>query len=89
MSVIGVLLAVGVGVGILRPTLERVNVLEARLADLQRQQRSMPRLEDRLVEAQTTLGLREQKQVVLLDLIAGRERQPSAPPAPSSNSLNI
>ena len=71
---IGVLLAVGVGVGILRPTLERVNVLEARLADLQRQQRSMPRLEDRLVEAQTTLGLREQKQVVLLDLIAGRER---------------
>ena len=71
---IGVLLAVGVGVGILRPTLERVNVLEARLADLQRQQRSMPRLEDRLVEAQTTLGLREQKQLVLLDLIAGRER---------------
>lgn len=71
---IGVLLAVGVGVGILRPTLERVDSLEDRLVDLQDQQRSMPRLEDRLVEAQTTLGLREQKQLVLLDLIAGRER---------------
>ena len=71
---IGVLLAVGVGVGILRPTLERVDSLEDRLVDLQDQQRSMPRLEDRLVEAQTTLSLREQKQAVLLDLIAGRER---------------
>ena len=71
---IGVLLAVGVGVGILRPTLERADSFEDRLVDLQDQQRSMPRLEDRLVEAQTTLGLREQKQVVLLDLIAGRER---------------
>ena len=71
---IGVLLAVGVGVGILRPTLERVDVLEARLADLQDQQRSFPGLERRLVEAQTTLSLREQKQAVLLDLIAGRER---------------
>ena len=71
---IGVLLAVGVGVGILRPTLERADAFEDRLVDLQDQQRSMPRLEDRLVEAQTTLGLREQKQAVLLDLIAGRER---------------
>ena len=71
---IGVLLAVGVGVGILRPTLERVDVLEARLADLQDQQRSFPGLERRLVEAQTTLSLREQKQALLLDLIAGRER---------------
>ena len=71
---IGVLLAVGVGVGILRPTLERVDSLEDRLVDLQDQQRSLPGLERRLVEAQTTLGLREQKQVVLLDLIAGRER---------------
>ena len=34
----------------------------------------MPALERRLVEAQTTLGLREQKQLVLLDLIAGRDR---------------
>ena len=71
---IGVLLAVGVGVGILRPTLGRVDSLEARLVDLQDQQRSMPRLEDRLVEAQTTLSLREQKQEELLDLIAGRDR---------------
>ena len=71
---IGVLLAVGVGVGILRPTLERVDSLEDRLVDLQDQQRSLPGLERRLVEAQTTLSLREQKQVVLLDLIAGRER---------------
>ena len=71
---VGVLLAVGVGVGILRPTLERVDSLEARLVDLQDQQRSFPGLERRLVEAQTTLGLREQKQLVLLDLIAGRER---------------
>jgi type IV pilus assembly protein PilO len=64
----------GVGFGVLRPTLERVDALEARLADLQGQQRSLPGLERRLVEAQTRLGLREQKQVVLLDLIAGRDR---------------
>ena len=63
---IGVVLAVGVGVGVLRPTLERVDVLEARLEDLQRQQRSLPELERRLVEAQTTLSLREQRQLVLL-----------------------
>ena len=71
---IGVALAMGVGFGMLRPTLERVDALEARLADLQGQQRSLPALERRLVEAQTRLGLREQKQVVLLDLIAGRDR---------------
>ena len=71
---IGVALAMGVGFGVLRPTLERGDALEARLADLQRQQRSLPSLERRLVEAQTTLGLREQKQLVLLDLIAGRDR---------------
>ena len=71
---IGVVLAVGVGVGVLRPTLERVDVLEARLEDLQRQQRSLPELERRLVEAQTTLSLREQQQLGLLDLIAGRDR---------------
>jgi type IV pilus assembly protein PilO len=64
----------GVGFGVLRPTLERGDALEVRLADLQRQQRSLPGLERRLVEAQTTLGLREQKQAVLLDLIAGRDR---------------
>jgi type IV pilus assembly protein PilO len=64
----------GVGFGVLRPALERVDALEVRLADLQGQQRSLPGLERRLVEAQTTLGLREQKQVVLLDLIAGRDR---------------
>ena len=71
---IGVVLAVGVGVGVLRPTLERVDLLEARLEDLQRQQRSLPELERRLVEAQTTLSLLEQQQLVLLDLIAGRDR---------------
>ena len=71
---IGVALAMGVGFGMLRPTLERVDALEARLADLQGQQRSLPGLERRLVDAQTRLGLREQKQVVLLDLIAGRDR---------------
>ena len=71
---IGVVLAVGVGVGVLRPTLERVDLLEARLEDLQRQQRSWPELERRLVEAQTTLSLREQQQLVLLNLIAGRDR---------------
>ena len=71
---IGVLLAVGVGVGILRPTLERIDSLEVRLADLQRQQRSLPELKLRLVEEQATLSLREQKQAVLLDLIAGRDR---------------
>ena len=71
---IGVALAMGVGFGMLRPTLESVDALKARLADLQGQQRSLPGLERRLVEAQTRLGLREQKQVVLLDLIAGRDR---------------
>ena len=71
---IGVALAMGVGFGVLRTTLERGDALEVRLADLQRQQRNLPALERRLVEAQTTLGLREQKQVVLLDLIAGRDR---------------
>ena len=60
--------------GVVGPTRERGDALEARLADLQRQQRSLPALERRLVEAQTTLGLREQKQLVLLDLIAGRDR---------------
>jgi len=71
---IGVLLAVGVGVGILRPTLERVDSLEARLVDLQDQQRSLPGLDRRLIKAQATLSLRRQKQIVLLDLIAGRDR---------------
>ena len=71
---IGVLLAVGVGVGILRPTLERVDSLEARLVDLQDQQRSLPGLDRRLIKAQATLSLRQQKQAVLLDLIAGRDR---------------
>ena len=71
---IDVALAMGVGFGVLRPTLERGDALEVRLADLQRQQRNLPGLERRLVEAQTTLGLREQKQAVLLDLIAGRDR---------------
>jgi type IV pilus assembly protein PilO len=64
----------GVGFGVLRPALESVDALEARLADLQGQQRSLPGLERRLVDAQTRLGLLEQKQVVLLDLIAGRDR---------------
>ena len=67
---IGVVLAVGVGVGVLRPTLEWVDVLEARLEDLQRQQRSWPELERRLVEAQTMLSLREQQQLVLLDPVS-------------------
>ena len=71
---IGVALAMGVGFGVLRPTLERGDALDVRLADLQRQQRNLPALYRRLVEAQTTLGLREQKQVVLLDLIAGQDR---------------
>ena len=71
---IGVALAMGVGFGMLRPTLDHVDALEARLADLQGQQRSLPGLERRLVEAQTTLDLREQKQLVLLDLIAGQDR---------------
>ena len=71
---IGVLLAVGVGVGILRPTLERVDSLQARLVDLQDQQRSLPGLDRRLIKAQATLSLRQQKQAVLLDLIAGRDR---------------
>ena len=71
---IGVVLAVGVGVGVLRPTLERVDLLEARMEDLQLQQSSLLELERRLVEAQTTLSLREQQQLVLLDLIAGRDR---------------
>ena len=71
---IGVALAMGVGFAMLRPTLERGDALEVRLADLQRQQRNLPALERRLVEAQTTLGLREKKQVLLLDLIAGRDR---------------
>ena len=78
---IGVALAMGVGFGVVRPTLERVDALEVRLADLQGQQRSLPGLERRLVEAQTTLGLREQKQVVLLDLIAGRDRIAAVPAA--------
>jgi type IV pilus assembly protein PilO len=71
---IGVLLAVGVGVGILRPTLERVDSLQARLVDLQDEQRSLPGLDRRLIKAQATLSLRQQKQLVLLDLIAGRDR---------------
>ena len=71
---IGVLLALGVGVGILRPTLERVDSLEDRLVDLQDQQRSFPGLERRLIKAQASLSLRQQKQAVLLDLIAGRDR---------------
>ena len=71
---IGVVLAIGVGVGVLRPTLARVDALQVRLADLQRQQRSLPGLERRLVEAQNVLSRHEQKQVLLLDLIAGRER---------------
>ena len=71
---IGVALAMGAGLGVLRPTLERGDALEVRLADLQRQQRNLPALDRRLVEAQTTLDLREQKQAVLLDLIAGRDR---------------
>ena len=70
----GALLAVGVGVGILRPTLERVDSLEDRLVDLQDQQRSFPGLESRLLQAQATLTLEQQKQAVLLDLIAGRDR---------------
>ena len=71
---IGVALAMGVGFGVVRPTRERVDALEVRLSDLQVQRRSLPGLERQLVEAQTTLGLREQKQVLLLDLIAGRDR---------------
>ena len=71
---IGVLLALGVGVGILRPTLERVDSLEDRLVDLQDQQRSFPGLERRRLKAQATLSLRQQKQALLLDLIAGRDR---------------
>jgi type IV pilus assembly protein PilO len=71
---IGVLLALGVGVGILRPTLERVDSLEDRLVDLQDQQRSFPGLERRLIKAQASFSLRQQKQAVLLDLIAGRDR---------------
>ena len=71
---IGVLLALGVGVGIFRPTLERVDSLEDRLVDLQDQQRSFPGLERRLIKAQASLSLRQQKQAVLLDLIAGRDR---------------
>ena len=58
---IGVLLAVGVGVGILRPTLERVDSLEVRLVNLQDQQSSLPGLERRLIKAQATLSLRKQK----------------------------
>ena len=58
----------------LRPVQQRVEALEVRRDDLTAQQRRLPALHRRVKEARTELARTEQQQVVLLDLIAGRDR---------------
>ena len=58
----------------LRPVQQRVEALEVRRDDLTAQQRRLPALHRRVKEARKELARTEQQQVVLLDLIAGRDR---------------
>ena len=58
----------------LRPVQQRVEALEVRRDDLTAQQRRLPALHRRVEEARKEQARAEQQQVVLLDLIAGRDR---------------
>ena len=67
-------IAAGLGWFVLRPALERRDVLQARVEELEALQQQLPRLQTKLEEAQVALRTAESQQAVLIDLIAGSDR---------------
>ena len=78
LASVPLLLGGAVSVGLwwwqLRPVQQRVEALEVRRDDLKDQQRRLPALHRRVEAARRAQAKAEQQQVVLLDLIAGRDR---------------
>ena len=73
-ALVGLVLAIGLGLGFARPSLQRVNALKDRLADLASVEQSLPLLIRNLGEAELSQRQAEQQQALLVDLIAGSER---------------
>ena len=73
-ALVGLVLAIGLGLGFARPALQRVNALKDRLADLASVEQSLPLLIRNLGEAELSQRQAEEQQALLVDLIAGSER---------------
>ena len=73
-ALVGLIVAIGLGFGLTRPMLQRVNALEERLADLASVEQSFPLLIRNLGEAELNQRQAEEQQALLVDLIAGSER---------------
>ena len=58
----------------LRPTLDQLKASELRLEELEQMQRKLPVLKRQVADAETALRQAEDQQVLLVDLIAGRDR---------------
>ena len=58
----------------LRPTLDQLKASEKRLEELKQMQRKLPVLKRQVADAETALRQAEDQQVLLVDLIAGRDR---------------
>ena len=58
----------------LRPTLDQLKASEQRLEELKQMQRKLPVLKRQVADAETALRQAEDQQVLLVDLIAGRDR---------------
>ena len=71
---ITLLLTIGFGWFLIRPALERVEALEARMAEIQALERQLPLLDRELAEASEKLKSAERQQAFLIDLIAGKDR---------------
>ncbi|MBL6803600.1 MAG: hypothetical protein ISQ52_10960 [Synechococcus sp. BS307-5m-G38] len=69
-----VLIAVLLGWFMLRPTLDQLKASEQRLEELKQMQRKLPVLKRQVADAETALRQAEDQQVLLVDLIAGRDR---------------
>ena len=68
------LLAAGFGWFLIRPVLERVEVLEMRTAEIQALERRLPLLDRELSKASENLKTAQRQQAFLIDLIAGKDR---------------
>ena len=69
-----VLIAVLLGWFMLRPTLDQLKASEQRLEELKQMQRKLPVLKRQVADAETALRQAEDQQVLLVDVIAGRDR---------------
>ena len=71
---IGVVVSAAVGLAAVRPLVQSLQGLEERRDTLLTLQRSLPALERQLSQAEVELRMAEQKQALLLGLLAGRDK---------------